>query len=245
VVLNVVEVPYKCPIAPLEFVFMADWFFTVSGVRDKVEIEFVTPLDNVFTKPVAAKALAQVAVQKKIKVTPYFDLAQVNAKEKTIESHKGQTIGYDLLVAIPPNMGDHVLIDSEVSDPIGFVATNNATLQAEKFDRVYVIGDTTNVPTSKAGSVAHYMAYTLYSPEQLQQIGDGLVRLTGVLHKLVAPEALDLLDKAADLPASADVAGAKPVGLFRLIGALSDPKLKAGMGVALELTRGLAALREP
>lgn len=84
-----------------------------------------------------------------------------------------------------------------------------------------------------------------HSPEQLQQIGDGLVRLVGVMHKLMAPEALDLLDKAADLPASADVAGAKPVGLFGLMGALFDPKLKAGMGVALELTRGLAALREP
>lgn len=83
-----------------------------------------------------------------------------------------------------------------------------------------------------------------YSSEQLQQIGDGLVRLVGVLHKLVAPEALDLLEKAADLPASADVAGAKPVGLFGLMGALSEPKLKAGVGVALELTRGLAALRE-
>jgi uncharacterized protein YjgD (DUF1641 family) len=83
-----------------------------------------------------------------------------------------------------------------------------------------------------------------YSPEQLQQIGDGLVRLVGVLHKLLAPEALDLLDKAADLPGQADVAGAKPVGLWGLVGALSDPKLKAGMGVALELTRGLAAWRE-
>jgi uncharacterized protein YjgD (DUF1641 family) len=83
-----------------------------------------------------------------------------------------------------------------------------------------------------------------YSPEQLQQIGDGLVRLVGVLHKLTAPEALDLLDKAAGLPASSDVAGAKPVGLFGLLGAMSDPKLKAGMGVALELTRGLSALRE-
>ena len=161
VVLNIAEVPYKCPIAPLEFVFMADWFFTVNGVRDKVEIEFVTPLDNVFTKPVAAKALAQMADKKNIKVTPYFDLAQVNAKEKTIESHKGQTIGYDLLVSIPPNMGDQALIDSKVSDPIGFVATNNETLKAEQFERIYVIGDTTNVPTSKAGSVAHYMAYTL------------------------------------------------------------------------------------
>ena len=83
-----------------------------------------------------------------------------------------------------------------------------------------------------------------YTPEQLQQIGDGLVRFVGVLHKLMAPEALDLLEKAAELPASADVAGAKPVGLFGLLGAMSDPKLKAGMGVALELTRGLAAWRE-
>lgn len=83
-----------------------------------------------------------------------------------------------------------------------------------------------------------------YSSEQLQQMGDGFVRLVGVLNKLMAPEALDLLEKAADLPASVDVASAKPVGLFGLMGALSEPKLKAGMGVALELTRGLADLRE-
>ena len=161
VVLNIAEFPYKCPIAPLEFVFMSDWFFTTNGVRDRVEIEFVTPLDNVFTKPVAAKALAQVAAQKNIKVTPYFDLARVNANEKTIESHQGDKIGYDLLVAIPPNMGDKALIDSGISDPVGFVATDNHTLKAENQERIYVLGDTTNVPTSKAGSVAHYQAYTL------------------------------------------------------------------------------------
>ena len=161
VVLNIAEFPYKCPIAPLEFVFMSDWFFTANGVRDRVEIEFVTPLDNVFTKPVAAKALAQVAAQKNIKVTPYFDLARVNANEKTIESHQGDKIGYDLLVAIPPNMGDKALIDSGISDPVGFVATDNHTLKAENQERIYVLGDTTNVPTSKAGSVAHYQAYTL------------------------------------------------------------------------------------
>jgi sulfide:quinone oxidoreductase len=161
VVLNIAEFPYKCPIAPLEFVFMADWFFTVNGVRDKVEIEFVTPLDNVFTKPVAAKVLAQFATQKNIKVTPHFDLAQVNAKEKTIESGKGEKVGYDLLVSIPPNMGDKVLIDSGISDPLGFVPTDNHTLKAENMDRIFVIGDTTNVPTSKAGSVAHYQGYTV------------------------------------------------------------------------------------
>jgi len=161
IVLNISEFPYKCPIAPLEFVFMADWFFTVNGVRDQVEIEFVTPLDNVFTKPVAAKALAEVAARKNIRVTPHFDLAQVNTGEKTIESHKGDKVGYDLLVAIPPNMGDKALIDSGISDPVGFVPTDNQTLKAENADRIFVVGDTTNVPTSKAGSVAHYMAYTL------------------------------------------------------------------------------------
>jgi sulfide:quinone oxidoreductase len=161
IVLNIAEFPYKCPIAPLEFVFMADWFFTVNGVRDKVEIEFVTPLDNVFTKPVAAKILSEFAVKKNIKVTPYFDLVQVNADEKTIESGKGQKVGYDLLVAIPPNVGDRALIDSGISDPVGFVPTDNHTLKAENLDRVYVVGDTTNVPTSKAGSVAHYQSYTL------------------------------------------------------------------------------------
>jgi len=161
VVLNIAEIPYKCPIAPLEFVFMADWFFTVTGVRDKVEIEFVTPLDNVFTKPVAAKALAEFAGRKNIKVTPNFDIAQVNAREKTIESHKGAKVAYDLLVAIPPNMGDKALIESGISDPVGFVPTDNHTLKVENAERIFALGDTTNVPTSKAGSVAHYMAYTL------------------------------------------------------------------------------------
>jgi sulfide:quinone oxidoreductase len=161
VVLNIAEIPFKCPIAPLEFVFMADWFFTANGVRDKVEIELVTPLDGVFTKPVAAKILGDFAAKKNIKVTPHFDIAQVNAKEKTIESHKGDKVGYDLLVAIPTNMGDQAIIDSGLGDPLGFVPTDNHTLKAENVDRIFVLGDATNVPTSKAGSVAHYMAYTL------------------------------------------------------------------------------------
>ena len=141
---------------------MADWFFTVNGVRDKVEIEFVTPLDNVFTKPVAAKILARFAAQKNIKVTPHFDLAQVNAKEKTIESGKGEKVGYDILVAIPPNMGDKALIDSDISDPLGFVPHGQSYLERLKAWIGFLSSaTTTNVPTSKAGSVAHYMGYTL------------------------------------------------------------------------------------
>lgn len=160
-VLNIAELPFKCPIAPLEFVFMADWYFQVTGVRQDVEIELVTPLDNVFTKPVAAKALRVVAEKKNIKVTPHFQLSGVDPGNKTIESHGGEKVSYDLLVSIPPNFGQQFLIDSGLTDPMGYVPTDKHTLKATGKDRIYVIGDATNVPTSKAGSVAHYQAYTL------------------------------------------------------------------------------------
>ncbi len=156
VVLNIAELPYKCPVAPIEFVFLADWFFRVNGVRDKVEIEMVTPLDGIFTKPMATKALTELADRKNIKVTTNFDIARVNAKEKSIESHQGGKVDYDLLVAIPPNFGAQAMEDSGLSDPMGYVDTDHFTLKAKNLERVYVIGDATNVPTSKAGAVAHY-----------------------------------------------------------------------------------------
>jgi sulfide:quinone oxidoreductase len=136
-VFNIAELPYKCPVAPIEFIFMADWFFDVHGVRDNIEIELVTPMAGAFSKPIASGILGEIAVQKNIKVTPNFDIAQVNVEEKTIESHKGEKVDYDLLVAIPPNFGAQFLEGSGL------------------------VGDATNVPASKAGAVAHYQSETL------------------------------------------------------------------------------------
>jgi sulfide:quinone oxidoreductase len=160
-VLNIAEMPFKCPVAPIEFIFMADWFFTTQGVRDKVEIELVSPLDAIFTKPVAAKTFGGFADQKNLKFTGNFDIAQVNAEEKTIESHKGDKIPYDLLVSIPPNFGAQFVEDSNMSDPMCYVETDKNTLKAKNYDNVYVIGDATDVPTSKAGAVTHYESDTV------------------------------------------------------------------------------------
>lgn len=82
-----------------------------------------------------------------------------------------------------------------------------------------------------------------YTVEQLQEMGDGVVRLVDILQKLTTPEALDLLDKAADLPGNVDVKGAKSAGIFRLMFALGDPEFKQGMGILLELTRGMAQMK--
>ena len=160
-VLNIAELPYKCPVAPLEFVFMADWFFDVQGVRDTVEIELVTPMVGAFSKPIASRILGEIANEKNINVTPNFDLAQVNSDEKTIESHQGQKVNYDLLVSIPPNFGAKFLEGSGLEDPLRFVETDHHTLKAKNADHIYVIGDATNVPASKAGAVAHYESETV------------------------------------------------------------------------------------
>lgn len=156
VVLNIADMPIKCPVAPLEFVFLADWFFKENGVRDDIEIELVTPLDGAFTKPVASKVLGDVCEKKNIKITPNWSIDHVNAGKKTIESVTGDTIPYDLLVSIPLHSGARVISDSGFGDPMGFVNTDKGTLKAADFDNVFVIGDATNVPTSKSGAVAHY-----------------------------------------------------------------------------------------
>jgi sulfide:quinone oxidoreductase len=158
VVVNIAELPFKCPVAPLEFAFMADWFFAINGVRNNIEIELVTPLPGAFTKPVASEILGNLCKEKNVKVTPTFQLSGVDAERKVIKSYDGREVNYDLLVSIPPNFGAQFIIDSDMGDPMGYVETDVNTLKAKKFDYVYVIGDAANVPTSKAGAVAHYEA---------------------------------------------------------------------------------------
>jgi sulfide:quinone oxidoreductase len=150
-VFNIAEMPHKCPVVPMEFIFMADWFFAVNGVRDSVEIEFVTPNTGIFTKPIATSVLSVAAEEKKINVVPNFHLVEVNQAEGYLESATGEQASFDLLVSTMPNLGADYVEDSGLGDGMGYVLTDNYTLKAEKWDNIYVVGDATNVPTSKAG----------------------------------------------------------------------------------------------
>ena len=158
-VLNIAEFPFKCPVAPLEFVYLADWYFTERGLRDQVDIHLVTPLPGAFTKPKASAFFSKLIEEKNIKVTASYDLAEVDAGGNKIVSASGDEIPFDLLVSIPPNVGARYLVKSGVAmDEVGYVKTNNHTLKAEQHDNMFVLGDTGTLPTSKAGSVAHFSA---------------------------------------------------------------------------------------
>jgi len=156
-VLNVAEMPIKCPVAPLEFLFLADWYFTEKGIRDKVDIVYTTPLPGAFTKPRASSILGDVLNQKGIHLEPDFNIMEVDSGKNMIRSYDEKEINYDLFVTIPTNMGSDVIARSEMGDELNFVPTNKHTLRSDNWENVWIIGDAGNVPASKAGSVAHFM----------------------------------------------------------------------------------------
>ena len=171
-VLNVVENPIKCPVAPLEFLMLADWFFHEQGMRDKVELIYATPLSGAFTKPIAAKHLGDILDRKNIKVVPDFMVEHVDPDAKKLVHYDESEIEYDLLITIPLNKGDELLARSEMGDELNFVPVDKHTFLSPKWQNVFVLGDAAAVPASKAGSVAHY-AVDCFAENFLRHV-DGL-----------------------------------------------------------------------
>lgn len=155
-VVNIVENPIKCPVAPLEFLFLADYYFHKRGMRDKVELVYATPLPGAFTKPKAAKKLGEMLERKGIQVEPEFYIERADPDAKKIVSYDEREVEYDLLVSIPLNKGADVIGAAGLGDDLNFVPVNKKTLLSDKYDNIFVLGDATNVPASKAGSVTHY-----------------------------------------------------------------------------------------
>ena len=158
---HITEMPIKCPVAPLEFAFLADSFFKHKNIRDKVELTFVTPLSGAFTKPKATAALDHLLEEKNIHIEADFAIESVDNERKVIIDYGGREIPFDLLVTVPTNKGDEVIARSGMGDDLNFIPTHKATLQAMNYDNIFVLGDASNVPASKAGSVAHFEAEIL------------------------------------------------------------------------------------
>jgi sulfide:quinone oxidoreductase len=160
-VINIADNPIKCPVAPLEFAFYADDYFTKKGIRNKVTITYVTPMSGAFTKPKAAKMLGTILEEKNINLVTDFFLGEVDNENKKILDFGGREIPFDCLISIPLHSGDPVISKSGLGDEFGFVKADKNTLQSIFFKNIFVIGDAGNYPASKAGSVAHFQADVL------------------------------------------------------------------------------------
>jgi len=162
VVVNVVDMPIKCPVAPLEFCFLADWYFHERGIRDRVELTYVTPLDGAFTKPVASERLGGMLAARGIELVTEFNTGEVDGAGGRLVSYDEREVPFDLAVVVPLHGGaTYVGRSPGLGDELNFVPTDERTLQAKAAPNIFVIGDAANVPASKAGSVTHFEGETL------------------------------------------------------------------------------------
>ena len=157
IVVAVMDMPVKCPVAPLEFCFLADWYFRKRGVREKVELTFVTPLDGAFTKPTCNRELSGLLADKGVGLVTEFNTGEVDGRGGRLVSYDGREVPFDLAVIVPLHGGQaYVERSPGLGDELGFVPTDQRTLESKAAPNVFVIGDASDIPASKAGSVAHF-----------------------------------------------------------------------------------------
>jgi sulfide:quinone oxidoreductase len=174
-VVNLVDMPIKCPVAPLEFAFLADWHFRERGIRDRVELVYATPLDGAFTKPIASAQLAGLLAEKGVELVTEFNAGEVDGVGGKLASSDGRELDFDLLVSIPLHGGAaYVERSPGLGDPLGFVPADRHTLQSLVAPNVFALGDATDLPTSKAGSVTHFEAEVLAANISRYLAGDEL-----------------------------------------------------------------------
>ena len=155
-VAHVSEMPIKCPVAPLELLFLADAHFRERGIRERIELVYVTPLDGAFTTPAAASALAGMLERRGIAVESDFVVERIDDAAKTLVSYDERTVPFDLLVTVPVNMGADAVGRSGLGDELNHVRVDPHTMQARAYPNVFALGDANDLPISKAGSATHY-----------------------------------------------------------------------------------------
>ncbi|HEY6202561.1 MAG TPA: FAD/NAD(P)-binding oxidoreductase [Candidatus Limnocylindria bacterium] len=158
IVLGVAGIPYKCPPAPVEFVLMTEEYLRKRGIREKSSVTLLSPLNRAFTIESASKLVQPIFDQRGIGLGTFFNVESVDAEKRTVSSIEGETAEYDLLVLVPPHKGSAVVIDSGLGDAGGWMPTDRSTLAHKEYQRIFAIGDATDLPISKSGSTAHFEA---------------------------------------------------------------------------------------
>ncbi|RSM68106.1 oxidoreductase [Actinoplanes sp. ATCC 53533] len=153
-VVHITDMPIKCPVAPLEFIFLADAYFRQRGMRDRVELVYATPLPGAFTKPIASARLGSMLDDRKITVEADFLVERID--DTSLVSYDEREIGFDLLVTVPLNMGADFVARSGLGNELNLVPVDRHTMLAKAHDTIFALGDANDIPTSKAGSVAHF-----------------------------------------------------------------------------------------
>jgi sulfide:quinone oxidoreductase len=170
-VVHITDMPIKCPVAPLEFSFLADDYFRRRGIRDRVDMVYVTPLSGAFTKPISSARLGTMLDERKVAVETDFLVERIDPDTKTLVSYDEREVPFDLLVTIPLNMGADFIARSGLGDELNYAPVNKKTLRSTVYPNIFAVGDASDIPASKAGSVAHF-SVEIFCDNFLQLVAD-------------------------------------------------------------------------
>ena len=158
IVIGVAGIPYKCPPAPVEFVFLLDDYLRARGIREQSQIKLLSPLNRAFTIEATSKLIQPILAERGIELIGFFNVESVDPVTRAVTSLEGETVAYDLLILVPPHRGQKVIEASHLGDERGWIPVDKNTLKHMQHPDIWAIGDATNIPISKSGSVAHYEA---------------------------------------------------------------------------------------
>jgi sulfide:quinone oxidoreductase len=167
VVIAITSVPYKCPPSPNEAAFMVDEYYRKRGLRADVEVKFLTPYPRAYPAENVSEVVQRLFDERGIGMVPFFSADHVDPAAKTIFSMEGDSVDYDLLIAVPPHAGAEVIRASGIGDREGWIPADKSTMVMKDNLGVYVLGDASDIPISKSGVVAHLqskvVAYNIIS----------------------------------------------------------------------------------
>ncbi|HEU4918656.1 MAG TPA: FAD/NAD(P)-binding oxidoreductase [Candidatus Limnocylindrales bacterium] len=159
IVIGIAGMPYKCPPAPLEVAFLIESELRDRGLREKSEIDFLSPIGRAFTIESVSDMATPILAEKGIHLNTFCNVETIDPERKVVQTLEGEDFPYDLLILVPPHRGQQFLIDSGLAPaPGGWLPTDRATLQVGGRPNVFALGDATDLPLSKAGSTAHFEA---------------------------------------------------------------------------------------
>lgn len=172
VVTGVADLPYKCPIAPIEVTFMLYHYFKRRKMLEQVNIHYLSPLGGAFSIEQASEKFEKQFEKKRIELHEFFNTEEIIPEKKAVASLEGEEVNYDLLILVPPHEGATYIDDRELANEEGWVIVDKERLQSTAYPNIFAVGDTNELPISKAGSTAHYQA-KIASKNILKLIKDG------------------------------------------------------------------------
>ncbi|MCU0478664.1 MAG: FAD-dependent oxidoreductase [Chloroflexi bacterium] len=118
ILIGIAGIPYKCPPAPLEVAFLIEAEMRERGLRDRTQIEFLSPINRAFTIESVSDMATPIFEEKGIDLQLLAGVDSIDPERKVVITDAMEEYTYDLLICVPPQGRDRLRAGPEVGlDP--------------------------------------------------------------------------------------------------------------------------------